>query len=539
MLSALATVPLTATSTPGATSLSSVAPPPGAATITPEQFGAVGDGIADDAPAIQRALDAAARRPAGATVTLAPKTAYRCGGGLVLDASRVSLWGQALLDFSGWKGRYLRVVASSTSRPGTPANNYGAKGMISGAIRLKGAGADGNSIGIDFDSPTIGTSAQLLVENMAVSGCGTGIRFGDRAYNNLLLRCEVFDCGVCIDYPEADDNGERNTLVGCALYNSRLAVRLALPSAALHLQGCSLDYTGRLYDVTGGFVLATSCHHESSVWEDRAIRCAGDGALIRLDGGVILNQANRWNARSLIEVGRGSTVHLIGMAAHNLALAPVDPTRPAAWATGDGTILADDTQGYDFGTIPPRLHTTRTRLSDPDFRSPAWEDMVWRTRDTAMPVVGRYGGAGDNLQLSKTVLAGENGLLAAKAYGSTSDAAFVLIAQPVSLGEAVLAGFRVRRDPRRPGGDGTLFVSPTWVRLDGQDEHRLPVMVRTQAVGTLTLTPPTDRFVPIAPLSSRTGRTAPSWVTHFCMVINLVKAHQASFLFNGLWCDLI
>ena len=102
--------------------------------------------------------------------------------------------------------------------------------------------------------------------------------------------------------------GERNTLVGCTLYNSRLAVRLAQSSAALHLQGCSLDYTGRLYDVAGGFVLATSCHHESSVWEDRAIRCAGDGSLIRLDGGVILNQAGRWNAHSLIDVGRGSTV---------------------------------------------------------------------------------------------------------------------------------------------------------------------------------------------------------------------------------------
>lgn len=514
----------------------------GIATVTPEQFGAIGDGVADDAPAIQRAIDAlAARGPhgPGGTVVLQPKVAYRCASGLVLDATHVSLWGNALLDFSTWEGRYLRISASSVADGKGPENNYGHKGMISGALRLKGAGQATRSIGIDFDSPNVATAAQMLVENMAVFACGTGVRFGERAYNSLLLHCEIFNCGICIDWPAMADNGERNTLVSCKLYNSSLAIRVALGSASLQLFGCSLDYTGRLYEVSAGSVLATSCHHESSVWEDRPIRCSGNGSFIRLDGGWIVHQGADWPAHSLVDVGQGSAVHLSAMIVNNIALTAVDATRPASWAIGDGECRLTNTQSFDFSIIPIRLQAGRTQLSDPDFRSAAWEDRIWRTRDTAPTITGRYGAGSDNLKLTKASIAGEHGLVAAKAYGSTSNAAFVLIAMPVRYGEIVLAGFRVRRDPMRPGTDGTLFVSPTWARLDGEDQSGVPIMVRADPIGTQTVIPPTDRFLLVSPTTSRAQRTAPSWATHFCMVVDLVKAHQASFVFNGLWYDLI
>jgi hypothetical protein len=510
------------------------------ATVTPEQFGAIGDGVADDAPALQRAMDALAARGShgpGGTIVLQPKVAYRCGSGLVLDATHVSLWGNALLDFSGWEGRYLRISASSIAGGKGPENNYGHKGTISGALRLKGAGVGTRSIGLDFDSPNVATSAQLLVENLAVFGCGTGIRFGTRAYNNLLVHCEVFNCGTCIDWPAAEDNGERNTLVGCTLYNSTLAVRVALGSASLQLQGCSLDYTGRLYDVSAGSVFATSCHHESSVWEDPPIRCSGDGSFVRLDGGWIVNQASKWTVHSLVDVGEGSAVHLSDMIVNNLALVAADPTRPGCWATGKGAFQMSGTQSFDFSPIPIRLHTDSTLLSDPDFLSTAWQDKIWRTRDT-VPIANRFGSAPGNLTLAKGSIAGDRGLIAAKAYGSTSPAAFVLISLPVRYGDTVLAGFRVRRDPSRPGADGTLFASPSWVRIDGE-EHGVPAIVRLESVGTQTMVPPTDDFLLVSPMASRSQRTAPPWATHFCMVVDLVKAHQASFLFNGLWADLI
>lgn len=510
-----------------------------AVTVTPEQFGAIGDGVADDAPALQRALDAVAARPEGSIVMLQAKTAYRCGSGLVLDASRASMTGAALLDFSGWEGRYLRVSATSTGARGEPENNYGHKGMVSGAIRIKGAGSGTRSIGVDFDSPNAATSAQLLVENLSVFACGTGLRFGDHAYNNVLLHCEVFACDVCVDYPGANDNGERNALIGCTLYNSGTAIRMSAGNGALHLQSCSLDYTKILYEVKAGSVLATSCHHESDTWQDRPIRCAGDGGFVRLDGGWLVNQAKSWIGRSIIDVAKGAAVHVTDMLVHNFVPTPSSAARAMCWGQGAGLLRVHGTQSYDLGTIPPRLHDGRTGLSDPDFTAASWQDMVWRTADTQQPITDRHAQPGANLQLALGRVANERGLVVSKTYGSNSAAAFVLIALPVQNGDTVLSGFRVRRDPTRPGRNGTLYVSPAWVRIDGQDEHRLPVMVRLELVGTLTVEPPTDDFALVSPASSRTQRTAPSWATHFCMVVDLVAAHEASFIFNGLWADTI
>lgn len=507
--------------------------------VTPEQFGAVGDGVTDDAPALQRAMDAIAARGSGGTVTLQPRKAYRCLTGLKLDASYVSLDGNAVLDFSSWGGVCLHVTASSRAAPGTPANNFGTKGSIGGSILIRGAGPKSRSIGVDFNSPATATSAQLLISNLSVMNCGTGIRFGDRSYNNVLTHCEIYDCDLCVDYPAAGDNGERNTLIGCTLFNSVRGARVAAPNGALHLISCSIDYTTVIFEVEQGTILATSCHLESRDWVDRPIRCTGSDALLRLDGGWILNVAPRPVMSNFFEVRAGATVLVDGVFIHNVDLRGVDATRLGCWGTGPGDLRFSNTHSYDLSVQPARLIDTTTTLSDPDFRSDRWEDPVWRLTDLSGPIVSRQGRDGDNLQLIKQRIGDQTGLAAIKAQGSGSNATFVLMAMPVRHGEKVLAGFRVRRRPDRPGGDGTLFVSPGWMRLDGQDANGVPIVVRQEIVGTLKIVVSPERFMPVAPLASRLGRTPPRWATHFTMQVSLAQADRATFVFNELWCDTI
>lgn len=523
----LATAPLVG---PASADASVIAAPAAGASVTPEQFGAIGDGTTDDAAAIQRAFDAVAARGRPGVVIMQPRVAYRCDRALVLDASHVSLWGQGLLDFSNWTGTCLRVTASSVAAPLTAANNYGHRASVAGALRLRGGGRGKTAIGIQFDADAVATAAQLLIENFSVAGCTTGIEFGRRGYNNVLIRCDISDCGQCIVWRDAEDNGERNTLVGCALYNSDVAVRMEQAAGALYLESCSVDYTRGVYDVLRGSVFATDCHHESKDWSGRPFRCHGDGAVIHLTGGILLGQADPLAADALFDVGPGGSARVDGVFLHNVALARV-PDRAPAFAVGAGHFAMTRIESFDTSGLPARLHEGRTMLADPDFAAPNWQDPVWRLADGGGPITGRHGGEGDGLRLAR---GGGSGLRVVKRSPAGAPAAFALLSLPVRPGDQVMAGFRVRLGR---GGGGRIDVQPSWARIDGQDGAGVPVVTRRDSMGVAPVAPRGDGYALVMPMGGRTMRTAPSWATHFLLVIDLAQVAETELLFRGLWCD--
>lgn len=528
LLQVLATAPLIGPAAAQAQTPGGAAP---GSSVTPEQFGATGDGRTDDSAALQRAFDAVAARGRPGVVILQPRVAYRCDQGLVLDASHVSLWGQGLLDFARCTGTCLRVNASSVAAPLTPSNNYGHRGMISGALMLRGGGNGKTAIGILFDADPIATSAQLLIENMTVSDCTVGIEFRRRAYNNVLIRCDIHNCGRCLFWREAEDNGERNTLIGCALYNSQVAVRMQQPSGAFYLESCSIDYTATVYEVARGMVFATDCHHEGRDWTGRPFRCHGDGGVIHLTGGILLGQADALPGDAVFEVGEGASVRLDGVFAHNLAVAS-NPERPAPFATGPGHFSATRTEGFESGRLPARLHDARTMLADPDFTAPGWQDPVWRLEDSGQPITSRHGAEADGLRLLR---AGGGGLRVVKRTAAGAPASFVLLSLAVRPGEQVLAGCQMRG----AGGTGAVDLLPCWARIDGQDAAGVPVVTRRESVGVAVATARADRFEAAAAMGGRGKRLAPSWATHFLVVVDLAKQAGGELTFRGLWCDTI
>lgn len=506
-------------------------------TIRPEQFGAVGDGVSDDSAAIQRAFDALARHRRAGVVILQPAIAYRCDRGLVLDCTYVSLWGQGVLDFARCSETCLRIDASSTARPGTPANNYGQRGSISGQLQLRGGGAGKTAIGLLFRSGTVAASAQMLVENMSVSGCTTGVVMGSRAYNNVFVKCDIFDCGTCIEVRAEEDNGERTTLFGCTLYNSATAVRIMNPAAALYLESCSLDYTQTVYDVERGAVFATDCHHEGDRWSTRPFRSAGDGGMLQISGGIIVGQGDPLPTDALFDVGEHACARVDGTFVHNLVLKDAG-TPMARWASGQGNFRIANSRSYDLSRLPLRLHDSRTSLADPNFTAPDWQDPVWRITDGDR-LTNRYGQDGDPLVLRRSGSPAAGALNVIKAAGAGSPARIALMCLPVPPGVQVLSGFQVQASPRRPGRQPPIAIVPTWAKIDGHDANRIPVLTRLDAVGVLQITPDAGRYMPCSPMNAQRQRTCPDWATHFIMVVDLTQAGDAHLLFTGLWADMI
>lgn len=123
--------------------------PPGQAVLTPEQFGAEGDGRSDDTAAIQRALDVAARRHA--RVRLAAGTTYLCDGAVDLPS-----------------GSYL----------------YGAGrgSVLKFSWTENGPHTDGYYLG-NQDQQT--GNHDIVLDNFAIVGAGSGRPSGPKAIRHL------------------------------------------------------------------------------------------------------------------------------------------------------------------------------------------------------------------------------------------------------------------------------------------------------------------------------------------------------------------
>ncbi|MCG7349288.1 hypothetical protein [Sphingomonas sp. ACRSK] len=522
--------------------------------VTAEQFGAIGDGVADDAPAIQRAInhivDTATATP-GQTrpgvVLLAPGKWYKCGSALVINASCVSMTGYATLDFSSWTGTYITVTGRLTEF----GNGYGRHGCFEGAIAIVGSGA-GNAagIGVMLENTVASGNARTRLVGLSITKCGFGVWYGARAYNTLLFNCQIFDCGTCVHWPgDTPDADERNFLLACDLYNSNLAIKHSRPAGNLFLSACSIDYVNRVWDLTNGKISAGTCHFEASNWNDRPFNTnAGDARAI-IDGGWIVQQHNYGNATNLFYVGASAAVKLRDVLTNNTHnLATPNDTTPTTWATGPGRFEMTGTEpAFEFGGFPARQHNSANRLSDGEFERlkvdengqvTGSEDLIWIRADQG-GITSRY--AAENLKLERSTVNQYDGaacLRINKQYGSYSSGQVVVACIPVRYGDKVTAGIRVRTAPDRPGYDQRLVMRGEFVKIDGYTTANRPNIVRSQSPGEITITPPTDKYRLQTFYGPASQIVVPPWATHFLMNVDTVFANQASFLVDGAWIDI-
>jgi hypothetical protein len=227
------------TPTPTLSTLAAVKPPK-PVSITPSTYGAVGDGVADDTAALQRALNALAR--AGGTLRLAPYATYLVN--TPLDLRNTTGF---TIDGAG---------ATLRSAPGAPtAANVGE------TLRLIGC-RNGHVINVQFDGNRANRppSAQDGPPTLRLQGCVkidvVGNTFTNAVLDGLFLWCAkdpTDPTDACKNINIADntfDNPGRNGISiihgqACRVVNNNFSNANALPPAA------GLDIEPNLGDAQG------------------------------------------------------------------------------------------------------------------------------------------------------------------------------------------------------------------------------------------------------------------------------------------------
>ncbi|MHC4176903.1 MAG: right-handed parallel beta-helix repeat-containing protein [Planctomycetota bacterium] len=206
-------------------------------TVTVRRFGAVGDGAADDAAAIQRAVDA------GVGEIRLPRGVYRIGRPVVIDLDKVGPTslaggGTARILMTG-PGPALKFVGTheGTAAPGTVKPNVWQRQRMPTVDALEIIGAHQQAVGIEASG-----TMQLVLSRVNIRRVLHGIHLTGRNRNVIVSDCHLYEnrgVGLYLD----DVNLHQINVTGCHIsYNAAGGVVVRSGNVRnLQLTGCDVE----------------------------------------------------------------------------------------------------------------------------------------------------------------------------------------------------------------------------------------------------------------------------------------------------------
>ncbi len=213
------------------------AAPRSGAVANVREFGAVGDGVADDTAAIQRAVDS------GRGLVLLGRGTYRLTRSVTIELDQV---GRTALDGQGvaklvmaGPGPALRIVGTHfrSADPEGFEDRVWERQQMPLVERLAIAGAHPEAVGIE----AVGTM-QLTLSRLQIRGTHHAIRLVENNRNVLISDCHLYENrGVGILYDQV--NLHQSNIVGCHIsYNHEGGIVSRGGNVRnIHITGCDLE----------------------------------------------------------------------------------------------------------------------------------------------------------------------------------------------------------------------------------------------------------------------------------------------------------
>ncbi len=479
--------------------------------VSVKDFGAVGDGTTDDAPAFVLAL-------ATGKSVLVPEATYKLSAGITVNLGLQSLIGSgSTLDFSTLTGTAVAITLTNSSgrTPGDLAAGSAIANRVDGFVLLgpgkAGSGAASSSTVTCFQA----YASHLSCLNCLVYGFGYGVDFYTESYTNSFVNCDFGQNAIAVRGRSGGSNyGERLAFVNCVLYDNIVGIQNAINTGAMQFMNCSIDYNTTQLTATNQSVTELhACHWEcNDAGAGKVMASVTGGSFLTIVGGHMQGNGTpgAFAQNGVFTTDASSVISIHDCFLFNLA------NTAGSWdsaGTGGGKISIDGASSYPVSYLPPVTSALSNPLLNPSFEAATIQDYWTIMLDTGA-ITNRLTGTNLNLTLSSTnPHSGAKSLLWTKIATGNGDIALLVPMPPGGRRFAITLWYRV---PAGSNG-GTVFLTTSWYRIEGTQANGTPNVLGAGAAYDTFGLGGTTSLVNWTLISTGLDRVLPPGATHLAL----------------------